>query len=490
MRIVYDRDGTGHAAEAFFDVAWVPYDNAEGSVEGIIAVTMEVTELVRERRRSQALQREAEEANAAKSQFLSTMSHEIRTPINAMLGYTQLLDMGLAGPISPGQREYLDRLRASSEHLLALVNDVLDLAKVDAGRLTVATERGVAERVVDSAIELTLPLAEAKGVRLGSEREGGDVDGVAYLGDEHRVRQILVNLLTNAIKFTPAGGTVRVVTSVGTSRLPATGRRGRWACISVTDTGVGIDADNLEMIFEPFRQVEANDRGPYRRTVGGTGLGLAISRRLARLMGGDLVVESEVGKGSTFTLCLPAATPGRQPGGTPPHGVEKRVDAHAEATQVVHGLAAVGDHLRQRVPDTLADVAERLRAAVPPAKALRRAELDDHQGELISSLTQTLIVLDETGGLESSLQRDGARVQRLIAELHGRQRQRHGWTDEQLAREFEILGDAIEEQITHDPGTVNEHVVDAAIGVARRIVARAAAVARRALHNAAQGSDT
>ena len=244
----------------------------------------------------------AEQADKAKGIFLATMSHEFRTPLNAQIGYLQLLEMEVAGPMTDAQRQYVRRLRASSEHLLGLVNDVLDLAKVEAGQLTVVHEPAIADRATESAIALLLPQAEAKGVTLT------DLDGatdVAYVGDEHRVRQILLNLLSNAVKFTPRGGRVEVERLRSTDAPPGVGEGEgappSWAVIRVRDTGIGIGAADLDTVFAPFHQVD----GGHTRAEGGTGLGLAISRKLARLMGGDLLVESEVGAGSTFSLWLP-----------------------------------------------------------------------------------------------------------------------------------------------------------------------------------------
>ena len=251
----------------------------------------------------------AEAANRAKGIFLATMSHEFRTPLNAQLGYLQLLELGIAGPMSETQQQYLRRLRASSDHLLGLVNDVLDLAKVEAGQLTVEQAVAFAERAVEGAVALVLPQAEAKGVAMVDKGAGAPC--VSYLGDTHRVRQILLNLLSNAVKFTAPGGSVEIACSASLDGPPpaADGEReggdtdgvASWAAISVRDTGIGIAPRDLESVFAPFHQVD----GGHTRAEGGTGLGLAISRRLARLMGGDLMVESSAGQGSTFTLWLP-----------------------------------------------------------------------------------------------------------------------------------------------------------------------------------------
>ena len=252
---------------------------------------------------AEAAREAAEQADRAKGTFLATMSHEFRTPLNAQIGYLQLLEMEVGGPVTEAQRQYIRRLRASSEHLLGLVNDVLDLAKVEAGQLTVVNEVALADRATEAAIALLQPQAEAKGVTLT------DADGaseVAYVGDEHRVRQILLNLLSNAVKFTPAGGKVQVErarSSEGPAGHERDGNGTSWAIVRVRDTGIGISTKDLDTVFAPFHQVD----GGHTRSEGGTGLGLAISRRLARLMGGDLLVESELGVGSTFSLWLPGA---------------------------------------------------------------------------------------------------------------------------------------------------------------------------------------
>jgi PAS domain S-box-containing protein len=243
---------------------------------------------------------EAESANRAKSEFLANMSHELRTPMNAIIGYTDLLEAGISGTLNEAQLQQLSRIRVSSQHLLVLVEDVLDLAKIEAGRIVVERQRGAIRLQVQAALDLVTPDAAARGVALANEC-GPETD-YEFHGDMDRVRQILANLLANAIKFTDPGGTVRVRCDRPTDG-PHGDQDGSCLRVSVEDTGIGIEPELLEAIFEPFVQADSG----RTRTRGGTGLGLTISRRLARLMGGDLTVSSEPGEGSRFQLWLPAA---------------------------------------------------------------------------------------------------------------------------------------------------------------------------------------
>ena len=255
------------------------------------------------RERADEARRLAEAANRSKSEFLATMSHEIRTPINAIIGYTQLLEMGILGPVTAEQHAHLGRIAGSGRHLLGLIEDILDLAKIEAGRLQVRREIGVVGDAVDGALALLGPQAASKGIAL-SARCGGE-RLARYVGDERRVQQILVNLLSNAVKFTPPGRRIDVeciIVPDTPSEVLASGH-GPWTCLVVEDTGVGIAPEIQEQIFQPFVQGD----GGYTRTHSGTGLGLTISRRLARLMGGDLTVTSAPDEGSRFVLWLAAA---------------------------------------------------------------------------------------------------------------------------------------------------------------------------------------
>ncbi|GJG85437.1 hypothetical protein tb265_06180 [Gemmatimonadetes bacterium T265] len=240
---------------------------------------------------------EAEAANAAKAQFLATMSHELRTPLNAITGYVELITLGIRGPTTPEQQADLARVRRSSQHLLGLVGDILNFARLEAGQAEVRREVVDVGAALADAEALVAPQAAAGGLalRVGTPPAGAPVRAT---GDAEKLRQILLNLLTNAVKFTDAGGTVEVAADVDDRAAGGPVR------VVVRDTGRGIPAEQIDRVFEPFVQV---DRQLTRPAEQGVGLGLAISRGLARAMGGDLTVESCVGEGSRFTLTLPSA---------------------------------------------------------------------------------------------------------------------------------------------------------------------------------------
>jgi PAS domain S-box-containing protein len=239
---------------------------------------------------AQAARAEAETANAAKNAFLATMSHELRTPLNAIGGYAELLEMGIRGPITEQQREDLARIRRSQQHLLGLINDVLNFAKLDAGSVRFdLTDVPLADAVA-AAESMVAPQMAAKNLRFVLP----SCENVpAVRADAEKLRQVLLNLLGNAVKFTDRGGEIAVTCEAGPTAVR----------LAVRDTGIGIPAEKLEAIFEPFVQVDRHLSRPNE----GVGLGLAISRELARGMGGELTAESVEGTGSTFTLTLPRA---------------------------------------------------------------------------------------------------------------------------------------------------------------------------------------
>lgn len=246
---------------------------------------------LRERTR-EALQArdEAEEANKAKSSFLAAMSHELRTPLNAILGYADLMMMGIHGAVTATQAESLGRMRRSAQHLLVLINDILNFARLEAGRIDYRIRTVPLTDVLKAAREIVAPQIRAKGL---TYRERNECPEAGVCADREKLVQILINLLGNAVRHSAAGGEI----------LLACKREGAQIDISVCDTGTGIPEDKLEAIFEPFVQVETTYEGERQ----GTGLGLSISRELARAMDGELTVKSELGKGSTFTVRLLAA---------------------------------------------------------------------------------------------------------------------------------------------------------------------------------------
>jgi PAS domain S-box-containing protein len=257
------------------------------------AVAVDNARLFREAERAQ---REAEAANQAKSEFLGTMSHELRTPLNAVLGYVDLLDAEVRGPITEVQREDLSRIRRSAKVLMSLVNDVLNFARVEAGHVEFHLDAVPLDRVLSDLETLVAQPIRAKQIDYTHDSCGGGAWVVR--ADPERLKQILTNLLTNAIKFTPAGGCIALDCAVADT--PA----GAMLQLRVSDTGRGIPAEALGRIFEPFVQIDRHLTGESQQ---GVGLGLAIARDLARRMGGDLTAESTPGVGSTFTLTLPRA---------------------------------------------------------------------------------------------------------------------------------------------------------------------------------------
>jgi PAS domain S-box-containing protein len=235
---------------------------------------------------------EADDANRTKTSFLAAMSHELRTPLNAIAGYVELLLLGVRGPISDEQAVDLQRIRRSQQHLLSLINDILNFSRLDAGHLAYRVERVSLASVMESVSLMIMPQAISRGI---SFTPRPCPPSIIALADPSKVEQVLLNLLTNAVKFTPPGGQVDLRCAVQDGMVVA----------EVSDTGVGIPADRLRDIFEPFVQLDRSLENPRD----GVGLGLAISRDLARGMNGDLTVKSEVGVGSLFTLKLPRAVP-------------------------------------------------------------------------------------------------------------------------------------------------------------------------------------
>jgi signal transduction histidine kinase len=233
--------------------------------------------------------RELEAASRHKSEFLANMSHELRTPLNAIIGFSEVLGERMFGDLNEKQAEYIQDIQSSGRHLLALINDILDLSKVEAGRMELELSRFDLPAAIGGAVILVRERATRHGLAL--EVAVDDQLG-QFVGDERKIRQVLLNLLSNAVKFTPEGGRIAI------RAVPADG----GVEISVSDTGIGIASEDQEAIFQEFRQVGTD----YARKREGTGLGLALARRFIDLHGGRIWVKSRLGEGSTFTFTLPA----------------------------------------------------------------------------------------------------------------------------------------------------------------------------------------
>ena len=231
-----------------------------------------------------------EQASALKSQFLANMSHEFRTPLNAILGYTHMLLHGVTGAVSDSQRKSLTRIDSNSRHLLALINDILDITRIEAGRMPLNLTTFSVHELVEEVMSELEPIIRRSNLAV---RASMSRSVPAFKSDRQKVKQIVLNLLSNALKFTPAGSvTIKA----------AYDARERTVAIAVSDSGVGIARENQAKVFEDFRQLDSSPARGY----GGTGLGLSICRRLAQMLGGTIELESELGNGSTFTLRLPS----------------------------------------------------------------------------------------------------------------------------------------------------------------------------------------
>jgi len=265
---------------------------------GLVGVLEDVTT---ERAAKEALRQAKEAAEAAdriKSSFLATMSHELRTPLNSIIGFTGILLQGLAGPLNLEQAKQMGMVRDSARHLLALINDVLDISKIEAGELRVGCEPFDMARSIQKVAAIVHPLAEKKHLVLHVQ-----VDPAigAMVSDERRIEQVLLNLLSNAVKFTESGAVTLQAQRLEDFRVDAQSERAPAVQVSVTDTGMGIKEEDMALLFTPFRQIDST----LARKHEGTGLGLAISRRMVELMGGRIEARSTWGQGSTFTVTLP-----------------------------------------------------------------------------------------------------------------------------------------------------------------------------------------
>jgi hypothetical protein len=264
------------------------FHDRDRRLQGVFAAARDVTELKRYEQTLQQKNVELEDASRMKSEFLANMSHELRTPLNAIIGFSEVLLERLFGDVNEKQADYLQDIHSSGRHLLNLINDILDLSKIEAGRMELEPSTFDLPSAIANAMALIRERAQRHGIALEMDvdAELGDV-----VADERKLKQILLNLLSNAVKFTPDGGRIDVRARQDES----------FVRIAVADTGVGIAQEDQEAVFEEFRQVGSN----YTSKQEGTGLGLALTRRFVELHGGTIGVESEPGQGSTFTFTLP-----------------------------------------------------------------------------------------------------------------------------------------------------------------------------------------
>lgn len=285
-----------------------PFGELQVQNQSLLAALQELTErqaeverlrLVaeEERERSESARRIAERSLVVRERFMALTTHEFRTPLNAILGYLDLLDMEIAESITDTQKDYFGRVQRACKHLVGVTNDFLDMAKGDAGHLTVGRREESARQVMSEAAALLAPQAGARNITVNLSETS---EHIRYIGDVDRVRQVLVNIIGNAVSFTPTGGTVAVTASRSVKdaggEAPADVS---WCAIRVSDSGPGIPPDKLDHVFEPFVQLSSDGQASRK----GSGLGLTVSRQLALLMDGDLTVSS-TGEGAVFTLWL------------------------------------------------------------------------------------------------------------------------------------------------------------------------------------------
>jgi PAS domain S-box-containing protein len=299
--------------------------NQDKSLLGMLAAARDVTAFKQLAQRLGEKNRElasamfgAEMATIAKSDFLSNMSHELRTPLNAVIGFSEVLQDELYGKLNEKQHEHVINILSSGKHLLSLINDILDLSKVEAGKMELALSRFSVQKAINSSLEILKEKTIKHGIRVACDIE--QEAGIEIEADERKFWQIMFNLLSNAVKFTPDGGAVRVAVrrvrsqelGVGSKEIPGLRTQnfeldGDFIKISVEDTGIGIKPGDLPKLFHEFTQLGSI----YSKEYEGTGLGLALTKRLVELHGGRIWVESEFGKGSTFAFTLPVKAEGR-----------------------------------------------------------------------------------------------------------------------------------------------------------------------------------
>jgi two-component system, sensor histidine kinase and response regulator len=278
----------GEVQGGYFNFVFQPLSGDSG-VYAVLVVAVDVSDLVRARKAAERAQQEALAASRAKSDFLARMSHELRTPLAAIIGYGELLADGITGPVNEEQKRQLQRIRFSANHLLSIIDEILTLARMEAGKERVDPRDVEVSEVMESVASMAEPLASAKGLSFRMEIDPPDL---SMRTDPVKLRQVLLNLLSNAVKYTDKGE-ISVSTTLRDGAVD----------FLVTDTGVGVGEEHLEKIFEPFWQVEHTTT----RRAGGTGLGLAVTRQFVELLGGSIEVASSLGEGSTFRVSIPRA---------------------------------------------------------------------------------------------------------------------------------------------------------------------------------------
>lgn len=454
-----------------------------GDQTGRLVALRDVTDRKAMEERLRDLERDrtdAEAANRVRADFLAVMSHELRTPLNAIVGYTDLLDLGVDGELSAQQHERLDRLRQSARHLLGLVNDVLDLAKLDAGRLSVKSSIGMLSVAAQQAVELIQPTAEARSQTVSLRCADAHA---MFLGDDSRVRQILVNLLQNATKFTPRGGSIDVRCGLANAAAPEArlSRGPRYVFVEVSDSGIGIPPDRLAAVFDPFVRVETG----HARKTEGSGLGLSISRRLARLMNGDLTLTSELDRGSVFTLWLPAVIDPASASPTVPKGDQPTTPHWAEAAEDP-AMADVGEIILRETVAIVGSLVARLRHErdLPGIENLRYTELANHFASFLAVLGETVVGLAESSAVSSGAIDEGLEVLRLLADRHGRQRARIGWGVPAIQREWQVMSDEIARALRAGGAHLSRPAIDEAERFIQRQLVDAEARSTQALRAA------
>ncbi len=325
------KDGTQFAV----DIVLSPFQTEDGELR-TAAIVRDITLRKQTESELKEARKLAEAANQAKSDFLASMSHELRSPLNTIMGYTQLLTEEAVGALNDKQRRFLGHIGKDSQHLLNLINDILDLSKIEAGHLELQHQSCELQALLDDVLAMILPMAAAKQISVEHQKHPGAV----VWGDPLRAKQAIVNLLSNAVKFTPSNGSVTVSARQMHSHV----------AITIADTGIGIPVEHREAIFQRFQQVGATTTGARE----GTGLGLAITKSLVEQMGGRIWVESEVNRGSRFTFTL-----------------EGRLSPHAGRTRVLvledQPMAAelIRDFLQPEGYDVSAsDTVERAKSAI------------------------------------------------------------------------------------------------------------------------------